>query len=133
MNLVTDGIVMGGRIYITDLILRPNLGDGIMELIRFLAEGYVCVYLYTNFGSGSGSSCSDEGSGAGDYSDGFQVPFMAAGLAAITIKISDEILRIDYFESVGGEMMKFFIQGITVSFILGSAMTRQCNRAMSAI
>ena len=48
-----SGLVMGGVIYVGDLLLRPNFAAGGMEMILFGIEGMICDIAYGVINGGS--------------------------------------------------------------------------------
>jgi hypothetical protein len=102
-----SGLVMGGVIYVGDLLLRPNFAAGGMEMILFGIEGMICDIAYGVINGGSLE---------GMFKDISIKKSISAGL---TIWITDMFLRPETFTGMGTELIKFFIQGFIVMMVLG--------------
>ena len=107
---ILTGFAMGGAIYALDMMLRPQFAANAgMEIILFLIEGAACDVVYGmlsisghNFKSAFGN-----------------ISLMKSLLAGTTIWISDMFLGVQTFGGLGSEMIKFFLQGFLVYFVLG--------------
>lgn len=110
-----SGFMMGGAIYALDIMLRPRFAANTgMELALFLIEGAACDVVYSMIGRGS--------RGIPGLSSAFDnVSLMKSLLAGGTIWITDMFLGVDAFAGFGSEIMKFFLQGFIVYFVLGTS------------
>lgn len=102
-----SGLLMGGVIYLGDILLRPNFAQGGMEVILFGIEGLLCDIAYGVINGGSF---------AGMMQDISIKKSISAGL---TIWITDFFLRTQSFAGMGMEFIKFFLQGLIVYMVIG--------------
>ena len=108
---LVGGALMGGAIYLLDVLLRPQFASGGMELILFLMEGVACDFIY---------GIIEKSNVDGKFGDNVSV--RKSITAGVTIWITDIFLRTSNFTGAGTEMIKFFIQGFIVMFALGYKM-----------
>ena len=112
MPAMLTGLVMGGGIFIMDMVLRPNLGEGFAELARFLIEGTGCAMIYAYMEN-------EDGLPYGDGNDWKQDKGIRLTLtSAITLYFTDMFLRPEIVRGIGSESMKFILQGIIVTNIV---------------
>lgn len=130
---VGTSLAVGATIAVGDMLLRPQFGTGISQMFRFLAEGVVCVYVFDMVNaSGSGSGESDASSLLKDTGSSCatgSLNLMSGAIIGVLIAVTDQWIRPEYYRSLGGEFVKFLIQGIIVSFVLGNVEARQMLRA----
>lgn len=112
-----SGITMGGAIYFLDMLLRPQFSAYAgMEVLLFLIEGAACDVVYSMTGRGS--------RGLGGFASAFEnISLMKSIVAGATLWITDIFLRMSAFNSGAIEMLKFFIQGFIVYFVLSMDMS----------
>lgn len=108
-NPLIQGLMMGGAIFMTDLLLRPNLAaSGMMEILLFFAEGAICDLVYDAMsGCGSGGKMF----GIGNLS------LKKSALGGLTIWLSDFFLRPQVVTGAFSEIVKFLIQGMLVMLV----------------
>jgi hypothetical protein len=105
---IVSGILMGGVIYLGDLLLRPQFAAGAgMEVILFMIEGLFCDVAYGVINGGSLAGFLHE------------VSLKKSISAGLTIWVTDFFLRPQNFSGMGMEFIKFALQGFIVMMVLG--------------
>ena len=109
-NFVAGGI-LGASIFMLDLALRPMLGQGFGEFLRFTLEGAAALVI--------DNQLSEYG-----YNHDNRVKktygIKNILLSSLTIHFSDFILRPQLVGGMGMEIAKFFIQGNLVHFVIAN-------------
>ena len=95
-----------------DMALRPGLGSGFGQILRFLIEGTGCALIYAYMSNGELK-----------YGDGYTFQD-SRGVrdtltAAVTLFLTDEFLRPEIVRGLGSESMKFMLQGLLVAGTIG--------------
>lgn len=115
---IIAGSIMGAAIGALDMALRPRFANGFMELFLFALEGagaYI-VYKFVYHPNWTGFGCST-GDGTGMAMDGALIQKSLIG--GLTIWLTDLLLKPQNFSGMGGEYIKFLLQGIIVFYVFG--------------
>lgn len=119
-NDLFTGLILGGAIYVFDMMFNIGQEDGISKLMRMFLEGMAVfsVYEYSTggFGGGSGTTAAAGSSrSSGGIADGF---LMNSILTTFTLFFTDFLLKPEMFRGFGFETMKFWVQGFIVMVVL---------------
>ncbi len=107
-----DSLILGGSIFLGDMILSPRrgVGDGNMtNVLFFLVEGVFVYWVYEYMVKKETT-----------YKTTDKAQSMLGGglTVALVIFVTDMFIRPDRFFGAGMEFMKFFLQGFIVNYIL---------------
>lgn len=105
-----QSIVMGAMIALTDVLLRPGLGNkgSIESLFLYVAQTFILYIVFKFQGSGLGCSPSEK---LGDGNFDFGRMMMKVGLGTMVMFITDMILRPEHIANLWIQFIKFVIQG----------------------
>lgn len=106
-GLIIGGLLTGGVIFLGDMVLKPKLQGGILEILCFAIEGALCEVSYHIAKKDKACSLLDN------------ITIQGSAVAGIMIWLTDFFIRPEMFGGVGMESIKFFLQGFIVYLSLG--------------
>lgn len=117
---IITGSIMGAAIGALDMALRPRFASGFMELFLFAIEGagaYVVYKLLYHPNWSMGCLTGGDGTSGAVTLDGNLIQKSLVG--GLTIWLTDLLLKPTNMGGIGGEYIKFLIQGIIVFYVFG--------------
>ena len=109
---IFTGGAMGLSLAVLDMALRPRLATGLAEVFLFFVEGCTCYVIYKAMSGDKGDSYKLDGS-----------LISSATLSALTIWLTDFVIRPGMLGGPGTDFIKFLVQGIIVYYVLAMANT----------
>lgn len=108
---IFTGGAMGLTLSVLDMALRPRIAEGLAEVFLFFVEGCACYVIY--------KAMVTEEKAATYALDGSLIS--NATLAALTIWLTDFVIKPAMLGGAGTEIIKFLLQGIIVYYVLAMA------------
>lgn len=105
--------VMGAMIALTDVLLRPGLGDkgGLEKFFLYTAQTFILLIVF-NVQGGTSPLCNIGNSSSYKMGDkSFGRTLMKVGFGTMILFISDALLRPEHVENMWIQFIKFLIQG----------------------
>ncbi len=106
-GFILGGLLTGGVIFLGDMVLKPMLKGGLMEILCFAIEGALCEVVYHVAKKNKTCGLMDN------------ITLQGTAVAGIVIWLTDFLIRPESFTGVGMESIKFFLQGFIVYLSLG--------------
>ena len=106
-GFIMGGLLTGGVIFLGDMVLKPKLQGGILEILCFAIEGALCEFVYHIVKKDKACGIMDN------------ITLQGSAIAGLVIWATDFFIRPEMFGGVGMESIKFFLQGFIVYLSLG--------------
>ena len=115
-GMFTEIFGMSVALYLTDMILRPNLSFGATEVVIFFVQGALAFLVYHYLKTYMNNQ---NGSYNAPVLNGMDM-ILGAAMGGTVLYLTDMFLGITLYQSIGVEIVKFLIQGSILWFTFSS-------------